>query len=136
VPLPTASVILWLAGLGWNAAQEYGAPLVQGPYILSSPDRLVTITPTPGPGYVWEAAADAGCFQARVRGPQNDQDGAESLAYLLDSLILGASFPAVISGHVISLVRRLGSTPSPLGPGPDSAQRYEYVTSYICIASN
>ena len=134
MPLRTASVISWLAGLGWDATQETGAPLVQGPYILTSPDKLVTITPTPGPGFVLEAAADAGCFQARVRGGQNDQPGAEALAYLLDSLILGASFPAVVDGRVIIHAHRLGGTPSPLGGGPDTAQRYEYVTTYLCIA--
>jgi hypothetical protein len=137
VPLPTTSVIAWITGtLGWDATQETGSPVLAGPYIPDSPDRLVVITVTPGPGYLLEGAADAGGFQARVRGGQNDQAGAEADAYALDALILGAQFPAVISGRVIVHVHRLGGTPSPLASGPDDGDRYEFVTNYICIAGN
>ena len=134
MPLPTTAIIDWITGLGWDATQETGAPVLMGPYVQPEPDKLCTITPVPGPGYMLEAAADAGAFQARVRGGQNDQPGAEALAYQLDSLILGASFPAVIDGHVIIHVHRLGGTPSPLAPNPDDAERYEYITVYIAIA--
>jgi hypothetical protein len=134
VPLPTASVILWLTGLGWDVTQESGAPIVPGSYVPKEPDKIVIVTSTPGPGYVLEAAADAGCFQARTRGAQNDQPGAEALAYLLDSLILGASFPVTIGGRVIIHVHRLGGTPSLLLPSPDDGDRYEYTCSYLCIA--
>jgi hypothetical protein len=127
-------VISWIQALGWDVRQEYGAPVVLGPYVLKVPDRLVTITPTPGPGFVLEAAADAGTFQARVRGGQNDQADAERLAYALDSLILGAQFPAVVDGHVIIHAHRLGGTPSPLSADPDDAERYSYICSYLCIA--
>jgi hypothetical protein len=134
VPLPTTAVIDWIAGLGWDVTQETGAPLVMGPYILKVPDKLVTLTPVTGPGYVLDGFADAGAQQARVRGGQEDQAGAEALAYLLDSLILGASFPAVTGGYTLIHVHRLGSTPAPLAPNPDDAQRYEYVCPYLFIA--
>jgi hypothetical protein len=135
VPLPTSDLLDWIRALGWDDREEYGAPLRRGPRIRKMPDRLVTLSPTPGPGYVLEAAADAGAFQARVRGAQNDEDDAEKLAYLLDSLILGANFPAVTaSGRVIVHIHRLGGTPSLLTPAPDDADRYEYVTSYLCIS--
>lgn len=136
MPLPTASLIKWLTtDLGWDATQETGAPIVPGPYILPMPDRLVTVTATPGPGYTLEAAADAQAFQARVRGPQNDQAAAEALAFTLDALILNASFPAIVDGRVIIHCHRLGGTPSPLAATPDSGERSEYVTSYVLIAS-
>jgi hypothetical protein len=134
VPLPTTSVISWLASLGWDTRQEYGAPLVLGPYVLKVPDQLVTLTPVPGPGYVLEADADAGAFQARVRGPQNDQAAAEKLAYSLDALILAAPFPAIVDGHVIIHAHRLGGSPAPLAADPDDADRWSYVTTYVCIA--
>jgi hypothetical protein len=140
VPLPTSSVIAWLRSLGWDFDQEIGCPLVMGPYVPDEPDRVVVITPTSGPGYVMEAAADAGAFQARVRGPQGGdgspgaQAAAEQLAYALDALILGASFPAVVDGHTLIHVHRLGSTPSPLSGEPDDGDRFSYVTSYVCIA--
>lgn len=135
MPIPTIAVIDWITGnLGWDATQETGAPVLIGPYVEKEPDKLVTLTPVPGPGYVLEGAADAGAFQARVRGGQNDQAGAEALAYHLDSLILSAVFPVTISGRVIIHVHRLGGTPSPLAPTPDDAERFEYVTTYLCIA--
>jgi hypothetical protein len=135
MPLPAASIVAWLTELGWDARQEYGAPLLLGPYIPEEPDRVAVITPVPGPGYVLEGDGDAGAFQARVRGGQNDQADAEALAYLLDKLILGASFPAVTpSGQVIIHVHRLGGTPSPLSGTPDTGDRYELTCTYIAIA--
>jgi hypothetical protein len=135
MPLPAASVITWLTDLGWDARQEFGAPILPGPYVPDEPDRMVIVTAVPGPGFVLEGDGDAGAFQARVRGGQNDQADAEALAYLLDKLILGASFPAVTpSGQVIIHVHRLGGTPSPLTAGPDTGDRYEYTTTYLCIA--
>ena len=135
MPLPIASLIDWLVSfLGWDASQESGAPIAPGPYILPMPDRLVTVTSTPGPGYTLEAAADAQAFQARVRGPQNDQAAAEALAFALDALILAASFPVVVNGRTIIHCHRLGGTPSPLAATPDSGERYELVCSYVLIA--
>jgi hypothetical protein len=135
VPVPTASFIGWFTGLGWDAREEKGAPVVPGPRILPSPDKLLTFTPVPGPGYVLEGDADASAFQLRTRGPQNDQAAAEALAYLADSLILRASFPAVLDGgQVLIHVHRLGGTPSLLAPGPDTGSRFELVCTYIAIA--
>jgi hypothetical protein len=134
--LPTKAVISWLTSLGWDTRQERGCPIVMGPYIPKSPDRLCVLTPAPGPGYVWDGAADASAFQARVRGGQNDQPDAEHLALALDSLIFGASFPVLLpSGQVISHVHRAGGAPAPLGSEPDDGDRFFYVCSYLCIAS-
>lgn len=133
--MPAASVVAWIESLGWDARQEFGAPLILGPYIPEEPDRVAVITPVPGPGFILEGDADAGAFQARVRGGQNDQADAEGLAYLLDKLILGASFPAVTaSGQVIIHVHRLGGTPSPLSGDPDDGDRYTFTTTYLAIS--
>ena len=135
VPLPAASLVAWLTRLGWDVRQEFGAPILPGPYVPAEPDRLVIVTAVPGPGFVLEGDGDAGAFQARVRGGQNDQGDAEALAYLLDRLILGASFPVVTSsGQVIIHVHRLGGTPSPLSGTPDSGDRYEFTTTYLAIS--
>lgn len=135
MPLPTSDLIDFLTGLGWDTTQESGAPIVKGPYILKSPDRLVTITPMPGPGYMLEGASDASAFQARVRGGQDNQDDAENLAFALDSLILAAQFPVIsTSGKTIIHVHRQGGTPSPLAPNPDDAERYEYICPYLVFA--
>jgi hypothetical protein len=135
MPLPTSDLLDWIRALGWDDREEYGAPLRRGPRIRKMPDRLVTFSPTPGAGYMLEAAADAGGFQARVRGAQNDEDDAERLAYKLDALILGASFPAVTaSGQTIVHIHRLGGAPSPLSADPDDADRYSYICQYLCIA--
>lgn len=135
MPLPTSSLIAWIQSLGWDASQETGAPLFKGPYIQPMPDKCVTITVTPGPGYQMEGAADASAFQARVRGPQNDQDAAEALALRFDALIFGASFPVVVGGQTIVHCHRLGGPPSPLSATPDVAERSEFVSSYVLTAS-
>lgn len=135
MPLPTADIVAWLEDLGWDTTQESGAPILMGPYVEPEPDKLVTLTPTPGPGYILESAADASAIQARVRGGQFDQPGAEVLAFALDSLILGANFPAAsTSGKTIIHVHRLGGTPSPLAPNPDDGQRFSYICQYLVIA--
>lgn len=133
--IPLSTVITWIQGLGWDASQEAGVPLMRGPYIQKMPDRIATLTSTPGPGFVLEGAADAQAFQARVRGPQSDQDGAERLALSLDTLILNAPFPSIVGGRTLIFCRRLGSQPSPLAAAPDQAERYEYICSYVLTAS-
>jgi hypothetical protein len=135
VPLPTASLLTWLLSLGWDATQETGAPLFMGPYIPEMPDKCAVITPTPGPGFQLEAAADASAFQARVRGPQNDPAAAETLAFALDALILAAPFPGIVDGRTIVHCHRLGGTPTPLAATPDLGERTELVCSYVLIAS-
>lgn len=135
MPLPTSSVIRWLTDQGWDATQETGAPLFPGPFVPEMPDRLVVVTSTPGPGYVLEAAADAQAFQARVRGPQNDYDAAEALAFALDDLILNASFPAIVAGRTLIHCHRLGSQPTPLAVGPDSGDCTNFTCQYVLTAS-
>lgn len=122
-----------VADLGWDGTPETGAPADRGPYIRDMPHRILTLTPIPGPGYVWEGAGDAGAFQARVRGRVDDPADAETLAKEFDRLIFGAHFPVVVRGVAISHIDRLGGDPSMLLPGPDSGRRYEYVCSYIWI---
>jgi hypothetical protein len=135
VAVPVRTIINWVIAQGWDASQETGVPLFPGPYIQKMPDRIVTLTGTPGPGFVLESAADAQAFQARVRGPQNDQDAAEALALSLDSLILNAPFPAIAGARTLMFCKRLGGQPIPLAAAPDQAERYEFICSYILIAS-
>jgi hypothetical protein len=142
VPIPTTDILAWIEGLGWDTTQETGAPLYLGPYTPPEPDRCVVITPTPGPGFQLEGATDTSAFQALVRGQQGGdgslhaQRHAEILAYALDALIFGASFPAVLpSGQVIVTAYRLGGHPVPLGPGPDDGDRFVFVCQYLVQAS-
>jgi hypothetical protein len=136
VPLPTADLIEWLASLGWDTAQETGSPILPGPYVPDEPDRVILATPTPGPGFTNEGATDVSGFQLRVRGGQNDQPSAERDALAIDALIFAANFPVTLpSGRVISRIGRTGGTPSPLSGTPDDGDRYEYICSYLCVAS-
>jgi hypothetical protein len=128
----TQLIIDWLTGLGWDTTEESGAPIVPGPRIRPSPDKIVHITGSGGPGYVMEGAADSSLFQARWRGPSNDPLAAEALAAQMDSLILRAQFPATVDGVTIILVARLGSGPSPLPLDPGDL-RYELTCNYSII---
>jgi hypothetical protein len=129
----TQVIIDWIKSLGWDTTQELGFPLFAGPWVLTSPDRSVWITLFGGLGYMTEeGSADAWTFQARVRGTANDQNGAETAAQLLDSMIFGASYPASIDGISILVAHRLGSPPAPLPVDP-SDQRFEYTCDYVIV---
>ena len=124
-------VINFLTAAGWDVAQESGYPLYPGPEILTSPDKAVFITPTPGPGYVTEeGGADAWGFQARVRAGSDDPEGANAAAQLLDWTILTAFTPATVGGIRVINCQRLGATPSPLPLDP-ADRRFEYTADYI-----
>lgn len=126
----TQLCIDFIGSLGWDGRQELGYPLLKGPYIERSPDKAVFITSTTGPGYELEGAVDTTMFQARVRGPANDQEAAELAAMLLDSLIFNARFPVQIDGTWVVRCHRLGDGPSALGSGPDDGLRWEYTCDY------
>ena len=121
----------WITGLGWDDRNETGYPVIPGPYVPPSPDRLVVITGSGGPGYTTEeAATDAAIFQARVRGPAEDWDEAERAATELDLLILRARFPVQVDGTWIVQVTRTGGGPDPL-PYDMTDQRGEFVNNYV-----
>lgn len=143
MPVNAQVVADWITQqLGWDANDPgndaAGVPVFPGPYVQKMPDRIVTITTTTGPGFVFEGAADAVGFQARVRGVPSPNDlqsyaDAESLAFLLDSLVFNAMFPVTVDGRVFVKAFRSGSQPSPLSPSPDDADRYEFICNYILI---
>lgn len=123
----------WVASLGWDTRQELGYPIVVGPYVPPEPDRLLIITNAGGPGYTTEeAATDAGTFQARLRSTPDNVLAAEADAEALDSLILGASFPASIDGRVIVMVYRTGSGPTPI-PYDQTDRRFELTCNYTAV---
>jgi len=127
----TQVVIDFLIAAGWDTTPETGYPLFPGPEILVSPDKAVHITMTPGPGYTTEeGGTDAWGFQARVRGPSDDPEGANAAAQLLDWTILHAFTPAWIDGVRVIVCHRLGSSPSPLPLDP-SDRRFEYTADYV-----
>jgi hypothetical protein len=121
----------FITGLGWDAAQETGYPLLPGPEIVTSPDKAVFLTPSGGPGYVTEEAAlDAWTFQARLRGPFDDPLAPELAAQQLDYLILTASCPQQVDGVTVSNVTRLGSPPTVLPLDP-ADRRFEFTCTYV-----
>lgn len=130
----TQLVIDFIAGLGWDVTQESAYPLYPGPEILTSPDKLVTITPTTGPGYTTEEAGlDNWGFQLRVRGASDDPLGPELAMQQLDYLILTAGYPASVDGVTITLAYRSGASPTPLPLDPND-RRFEYVCTYLLIS--
>jgi hypothetical protein len=134
IPAPTVAktqlVIDWITSLGWDVTQETGYPLVPGPEILASPDRLVTVTASGGPGFVTEEGAlDAWAMQLRVRGPADDPLAPELAAQQLD-LLLFTGAGLTVDGIRVAAATRLGSPPSPLPLDP-ADRRFEFTCSYI-----
>jgi hypothetical protein len=129
----TQVIIDLLASLGWDDRQEVGYPLLPGPYVPPSPDRLVVITGGGGPGYTTEEpATDGSSFQARLRGPAEDWLEAEAKAQALDLLILRARFPVQIDGTWVVACYRLGNGPTPL-PYDSADQRGEFTANYVIV---
>jgi hypothetical protein len=132
----TRLIIDWITSLGWDITQELGYPLFPGPQILDEPDRSVWITGGGGPGYLTdEGGIDASQFQVRVRGPQDDAFEPESVAQLLDSMVLRASFPAFIDGVNINVVYRATNGPTPLPVDPADL-RHEFTCNYIFVTGS
>ncbi|HYK70431.1 MAG TPA: minor capsid protein [Streptosporangiaceae bacterium] len=127
----TQLIIDWISTLGWDDRQELGFPLVAGPFVPPSPDRLVVITGGGGPGYLTEEATiDGSNFQVRLRAAPEDPAEGEVAASLLDDLILRASFPVQIDGVTIATCSRVGSGPSPM-PWDPADQRVEFTSNYM-----
>lgn len=124
-------IIDWLALAGWDMTQETGYPAFAGPEIVDAPDKAVFITATPGPGYrTEEGGTDSWGFQARLRGPEDDQLAAQAAAQLLDYAILHGPHPVQVDGVPVQNVQRLGSSPAALPLDP-SDRRFEYTANYI-----
>lgn len=136
VPLYAADsklIIDFIRRLGWDETEETGYPLHEGSYILESPDRIVFITGTGGPGYTTEeGATDAISFQLRLRGAPEEPFEPDSRVRQLDRAILSAPFPMVIDGLRIHSISRAGSPPAPLPVDPRDL-RHEFTCSYVMI---
>jgi hypothetical protein len=129
----TQLIIDWIASLGWDDRQELGYPLVPGPYVPPSPDRLVIITGTGGPGFLTEETSiDGSNYQVRLRGAPNDPLAVEAAASQLDLMMVRAPFPAYVDGQVISVVNRIGSGPTAL-PWDATDERVEFTSSYTIV---
>jgi len=138
VSLPTVPktklLIDFLRAIGWDDTEETGYVLSPGPEIIESPDKLITLTPTTGPGFITEEAGlDAWGFQSRLRGPSDDSLSPELAAQQLDVMILNASYPLNVDGVNIQLVYRPGSPPiaMPLDP---SDRRTDFTCTYMIIS--
>ena len=129
----TQVIMDFIAGLGWDDRPELGYPLVPGPYVPPSPDRVAVITGGGGPGYITEEASiDGSNFQALIRGAPEDPLGAEEAAQQLDALLLRAAFPVQIDGTWIVNCARVGSGPTPL-PWDSTDQRITLTSNYTIV---
>jgi hypothetical protein len=131
----TQIIIDWLSGLGWDQTPETGYPIVPGPWRpdANTPDRVVFVTGTGGPGFaVEEGLPNIATFQLRVRGTSDDPAEPEQKAEALDLLILMASFPVQVDGVTINHAHRLGGPPTPLPVNP-ADERHEFTSNYTIV---
>lgn len=101
--------------------------------LISSPDRLIVLTRTGGPGLAFDGVFDGVTFQARVRGAPNDDDDAETLALLVDAAFIDQAVPVVMGSHTVSRIDRPGGGPAFLVR--DSAGRAHYTGNYLLFAT-
>jgi hypothetical protein len=118
---------------GWLQQIGVDAHLInRGPFIPEMPAQLITFTFSGGAGLLSEGELDDQNFQVRVRGDASDQNWPEAMAWAVDALIRGASFPVLIGSTKIRMVDRAGSPPTPLG-APDDGDRFEYICNYRMV---
>lgn len=119
---------------GWlraNGLPAEAAITVDGD-IPVAPDRVVVLTRTGGQGAIRERTFDRGVIQVITRDGQRSFEAAqaaESLADLVDDLLMGIPAAIEIGGKRVSSVDREGAPPSFLDR--DEAQRVLYVASYV-----
>jgi hypothetical protein len=100
-----------------------------GEELPRSPDRMVIVARTGGPGLALEAAFDVPSYQLRFRGAQNDPDDAEALADLGDRILIDAAVPVLIGGRHVALITRTGSPPTE--DRRDPARRTHLTCNYL-----
>jgi hypothetical protein len=133
LPLPgqidPQDVVAWLTDQGMTAKASYDGLLPP------SPDLLVVVAQTGGPGFSVEQAYDSVSFQLRSRGLQRDGGvSARDLAWQADFALIPPPMaaplvPCMIGSQFVNLVTRVGGPPAFLLR--DSAGRSHYVCSYI-----
>lgn len=110
-----------------------GAAYTADGKLIASPNRLVVMTRTGGPGLAFEGIFDAVSFQARVRGAQNDGDDAENLALAVDSAFIDAKLPLDMGPNRVPRIDRIGGAPAYFTRDP--AGRTHFTCNYLIFAS-
>jgi hypothetical protein len=129
VQFTTVDAITFLRGL---SPQLASVPFHAGPYIVDTPDQIVTVTPTSAaPGLALDGIADDKTFQVRCRGEDSDPASAEALALFIDDAVLRADIPTAVGTKWLFTVYRVGQPPTPLSATPDNGDRWEYIANYL-----
>ena len=94
-----------------------------------SPNMLVIITLTPGPGLDIEGLFDRAAVQVRSIGNQQDYNSAETLAQDIDRVMTALDSSQMLNGKRLLSVVRSGGAPALLPS--DDGDRYHFTCNYI-----
>lgn len=120
----------------WLGTQLPTVKVLPGGYsaqVPPTPDQLVIVSYTGGPGLAYEQTFDQLSFQTRVRGDQNDPGSAEALAWQVDAAFVDAVFPTTIAARYVLRMTRLSGTPRFLVR--DSARRINLTSDYLVVVA-
>jgi Bacteriophage minor capsid protein len=94
-----------------------------------TPNTMVIISLTGGPGMDSEEVFDQASIQVRTIGPQQDYDGAEKLAQDIDRALVALDHSQSINGKWVLSVIRTGGAPALLLQ--DDGDRFHFTCNYV-----
>lgn len=121
-------IVTFLATLGVEAFASYDG------HLPDSPDQVVAVAMTGGPGYTFEQALDNVAFQMHTRGAANDDKDAALLAWQVDYALVPPPLadpcvPAMVGSQRVQMIQRAGGPPAFLKR--DDNRRAHYTGNYI-----
>jgi hypothetical protein len=123
----------------WLAPKiQSGAKIVSG-RLPATPNRIVGLVPTVGPGLVMDGLFDVVSFQVSSRGGENNFDDAQAIALEIDHIFIGRESEVSVENFwmenvYVNGIGRTGSSPVTTAL-PDAESRWTFTCTYYAFVS-
>lgn len=122
----------------WLKPKIGSGALITSGRLPATPNRIIGLLPSVGPGLEMEGIFDVVAFQVSCRGGENNFDDAQAIANEVDEILIGkGAFPVdnFFMGNVyVNGLGRTGSAPT-TSAIPDSESRWVFTCTYYAYVS-